>query len=324
MQPDGIRGAASTSSQAYRQRLSRSKWRDIRRAVDTLGQNDDVYSVELHQVKVAFVRHPTVRQQLSGIRQQQRQEGEEPSGAPSEPKPAGNRQQKRAERNAQRANVWHAAQRVRQPDPAATAVDADGNRRQEPPAAAEADADGSRRQELPPPPPPQGVAELAPTTSMCITPTKPTQAPPRARASSEPQGSKEASPAQVPHALVRGAGMDHAPMHSPGGGPSTGHAAAPARLCEGGASSAPAAFAIGPMQRPEPPNPQGTTSYHHMIQHMRMHEYPPFMQFHMQQGASQEQAHALWFKYEHARVGVPMTRELASHGHGVLCMPQDR
>ena len=38
------------------------------------------------------------------------------------------------------------------------------------------------------------------------------------------------------------------------------------------------------------------------IAHMRHHEYPAFMSFHMQQGMSHEEAHARWAAYESMRV----------------------
>ena len=38
------------------------------------------------------------------------------------------------------------------------------------------------------------------------------------------------------------------------------------------------------------------------IARMRQHEYPQFMDFHMRQGMSHEEAHARWVSYEHMRV----------------------
>ena len=38
------------------------------------------------------------------------------------------------------------------------------------------------------------------------------------------------------------------------------------------------------------------------IAHMREHEYPQYMGFHMQQGMPREVAHAAWVSYEHMKV----------------------
>ena len=39
-----------------------------------------------------------------------------------------------------------------------------------------------------------------------------------------------------------------------------------------------------------------------MLAHLRTHEYPPFMDYHMRQGMTWEEARGRWEMYEHARM----------------------
>ena len=151
----------------------------------------------------------------------------------------------------------------------------------------------------------QPQQEAAPTStkrscSANATPTK--------EGSSEEAGGMEAPSATSSTAHVR-ARAQRARMHSPGGGPATGQLLCSSAAFAGGGPPQPsAAFAGGLMQRFNAGMPAcnsftaSGTPGPSMLEHMRAHEYPNFMRHHMQQGMSQQAAHARWGEYERFRM----------------------
>ena len=281
----GNRSRVSPSPPANSRRwLSRRERQEIRRAVNDFRGDDDVYSVSRHGTTVVLVRYrsqqhrsPAPTQQSVGS--QQRQGAVQAQGNPTQ---AGSRQQRRAERSALRAKKWHAAQALQRSTIAAMQQQQPGN------------------QALL-----QPQQEAAPTStkrscSANATPTK--------EGSSEEAGGMEAPSATSSTAHVR-ARAQRARMHSPGGGPATGQLLCSSAAFAGGGPPQPsAAFAGGLMQRFNAGMPAcnsftaSGTPGPSMLEHMRAHEYPNFMRHHMQQGMSQQAAHARWGEYERFRM----------------------
>ena len=212
---------------------------------------------------------------------------------PRDPLPAGNRRQRRDARSAQRAVVWHAA--CRQPQQQSA-----GNQRpqqEQPPPAREA----SQAEAL--------AARSAPSTT---PPARPCAVAPEAI---------ETTPYGTAHGVQEGHAQ-RGPARSPGGGATTAPRLQPPSLspqgCQGGSPQPPAqpvpALAHGrapiaivaPMApvpiAPIAPPSQTATSYQNMLAHIREHEYPEYMNFHMMQGMTREGAHAGWHGYERGRM----------------------
>ena len=239
-----------------------------------------------------FVRHlnsssTLQRQQQHGSQQQQNpQPEEEPKGATRDSLPAGNRRQRRAARSAQRAVAWRAAYRQPQQQPA-------GN--QQP------------QQEQPPP------AREAPQVAEAAVRSAPST-PPSARPCVVAPEATEVTPHGTTHG-VQGGHAQRGPARSPGGGATTGPRLQPPSLspqgCQGGPPQPPAQpvpalahgrspIAIAPT--PIAPSSQLSSSFQSMLAHIREHEYPEYMNFHMMQGMTQENAHASWHGYERGRM----------------------
>ena len=289
----GTQSRASPSPPAPRHWLSRRQRQEIRRTVKDFRNDDDVYSVSRHGTTVVLMRHrnehrnaqaPT-KQPAGNQRQQQEAHAQSNSGS---------RKQKIAERSAERARKWHAAQNLLPHN--------DAN-----PSAATQQQPGNQLQ-LPPPP------EATPTStkrscSATATPTK-------ARERSEDSSDMEASLTASSSAAHGREGAQRARMHSPGGGPATGLLQRPGPASAGGGPPQPGPASAGrPTQllqltpaQPAAPMPlcngsmQPHTMYQGMLEHMRTIEYPQFMQHHMQQGMPQQMAHARWVEYERFRM----------------------
>ena len=112
---------------------------------------------------------------------------------------------------------------------------------------------------------------------------------------------------------ARGTAREHAIMGpavpSVGGSQVSAHACVHTHSPAGGAL--PSASMLPPGRTYDYPGPLGGRTYDYSpqhtdtsmhIAHMRHHEYPAFMSFHMQQGMSHEEAHARWAAYESMRV----------------------
>ena len=270
---------------ASRRRLSRRDWQEIRRAADRFRNDDDVYSVSRHGVSVVFVRHNLAPQlQQSGHQQQQqRRQGEGVPHAPHAPTCAGNRQQKRAERSAERARVWHAEHAAQRSGAA--------QRRQ---------GNQPTLMQQPQPPPTEEA------TQRVTMPKRTAEAPPpQPTVSSEPQDPMEAGTAQAMHAAHAQERSAHRgpDSRSPGGGTTTASLQTPNGGRIAAAGGPPRPFAAGSVSVAGPAQvlaPTHTNTFARTrLEWLRQQEFPMFMSFHMQQGVPERDARMMWDAYEH-------------------------
>ena len=288
----GTRSNASPPPPASRWWLSRRERKDIRRAVNDFRHDDDVYSVSRHGTTVVLMRHRNEHhksqappQQPAGIQRQQKKV--QTQGNQKQP---GNRQQKKAERSASRAKQWHAAQALQRNTGSISAT----MQQQQP---------GNQVLLQPP------QAEPTSTKRSCSTTATPT----KAGEGSETTGGMGAPQSQAISAARVRENAQRVRVHSPGGGPATGLLQRPSDAFASGGPPQPGPASAGrPTQlfQATPAQPAAfmpacnskNASYHGLLEHLRMHEFPQFMHHHMSQGMPQSMAHAKWSEYERFRL----------------------
>ena len=161
------------------------------------------------------------------------------------------------------------------------------------------------------PPPPALLQQAAPAPApMQLLPQPPREAvppstkracsatatPKAATESGEEKGSMECLPAPSATAARVHGGAQRARMHSPIGGPAAGQLHGPAASA-GGCAPQPVPASAG-----QPTQHTYSNAAQSMLAHLRTVEYPRVTQELMQQGMSQQEAHARYMQYEQYRM----------------------